>query len=45
MIGGLPIKQPLRCDKCGGYRNVVWLQEDLRLLCDDCFHELGVGLC
>ena len=35
MIGGLPM-HALRCDECGERREVIWLQEDLRVVCEEC---------
>ena len=41
MIGGLPMNA-LRCDECGERREVIWLGEDLRVLCEECMvKELG----
>ena len=40
MIGGLPM-QALRCDICGERREMVWLQEDLTMVCEECANELG----
>ena len=37
MIGGLPMNA-LRCDECGERREVIWLGDDLRLVCEECVH-------